>query len=120
MPAHPSRADRGLVLAIALTALTTILIAYGTLAPPGTVESGLPLTDKHLHALAFLALVLPLGWVRPNWALGIGAAALAFGGAIELIQPMVGRTAEWGDFVADGVGCLLGLIPGQIRRLWTA
>jgi VanZ family protein len=120
MPASPSRTDRGLVLAIALTALTAILIGYGTLSPPGTAESGLPLTDKHLHALAFAALVLPMGWARPGWALGIAAAALTFGGAIELIQPMVGRTAEWGDFIADGVGCLLGLIPGQIRRLWTA
>lgn len=113
-------ADRGLALASVLTALAAMLIAFGTLSPPGSGDSPLPLTDKQLHALAFAILVLPLGWVRPGWAPAIAAAALAFGGAIELIQPMVGRSAEWADFVADGLGCLLGLAPGQVRRLHDA
>ncbi len=46
-------------------------------------------------------------------------AAILFGGAIELIQPYVGREGEWADFVADviGIGCgvVLGLTIRAIR-----
>jgi len=105
-----------LAAAALLTALVASLIAYGTLTPPGVAGPALPLTDKQLHALAFAGLVLPLGWVRPGWALGIALTAVAFGGLIELVQPWTGRAAEWADFVADALGCLIGLMPGQIRR----
>ncbi len=109
----PPRAS--LAAAVALTGLIAVLIVYGTLTPPGAAGPALPLTDKQLHVLAFAGLVLPLGWVRPGWASGIALAGLAFGALIELVQPSVGRTAEWADFAADGLGCLIGLMPGQIR-----
>lgn len=109
--------DRRLGVAFALTALAATLVAYGTLSPPGSSEPALPFTDKQIHALAFAALVLPLGWVRPARALRIAAVAVAFGCVIEVIQPAFGRTGEWGDLVADAAGCLIGLLPGQLRHL---
>lgn len=99
-----------------LTAVIACVIVYGTLSPPGPPGPPLLLTDKQMHALAFFGLVLPLGWVRPRWALRIGLAALAFGGVIELVQPSVGRSAEWADLWADGLGVVIGLLPGQLRR----
>jgi len=72
--------------------------------------------DKQIHALAFAMLVLPLGWVRPGWAAGLVAGALAYGGAIELIQPGIGRTGEWADLAANAMGCAIGLLPGQLRH----
>jgi len=101
-------------VALALTALIALVIAYGTLSPPGE-GSGLPFTDKQLHFAAFAVLVLPLNWVRPGWWASMAVTALLYGGAIELLQPMVGRTAEWGDLLADGLGIITGLIPGLIR-----
>ena len=38
--------------------------------------------------------------------------ALIFGGAIELIQPLVNRAGEWADFWADGIGIGVGVAPG--------
>lgn len=100
---------------LVLTLFVALLIAWGTLSPPGAPGPALPLTDKQIHALAFALLVLPLGWVRPRAALWLGPLALAYGGAIELIQPSVGRSAEWGDLLADAIGIALGLLPGQLR-----
>ncbi|QGX97383.1 VanZ family protein [Roseovarius faecimaris] len=105
-----------LLIATLLTALIGGVIAYGTLMPPGPPGPPLPLTDKQMHALAFFSLVLPLGWVRPRWALGLALVAFAFGGAIEIVQPQVGRSGEWADLWADGLGIVAGLLPGQLRR----
>lgn len=102
-------------LAAALTLLTAAVIALGTLSPPGQ-GGAMPLTDKQLHFLAFAALALPLGWVRPRWVLWLVPVALAYGGLIELVQPSVGRSADWGDLLADGLGIVAGVLPGQIRR----
>ena len=101
--------------ALVLTAAIALLIGWGTLSPPGGPGPALPLTDKQLHALGFGMLVLPLSLTRPAAIRWLAPLALAYGGAIELIQPAVGRSAEWGDFLADGVGIAIGIIPGLIR-----
>ncbi len=101
--------------AVLLTLVFASVIALGTLSPPGDGDP-LPIGDKPLHMIAFAVLVLPLGWVRPRWFIPLGLVALAYGGLIEVLQPYVGRYGEWPDLLADGVGVVLGLIPGQLRR----
>lgn len=101
--------------AILISLVVAAVIALFTLSPPGE-GTPLPLSDKMLHALAFAILVLPLGWVRPRWWVGLALIALVFGGAIELLQPMVSRSAEWADWGADAIGVAVGLLPGQMRR----
>lgn len=102
-------------IAAILTLVIALGIGWGTLSPPNDAGMPLPLTDKQIHALAFFLLVLPLSLARPAAILWLAPAALAFGGAIELIQPAVGRSAEWGDLLADGIGIVLGIVPGLIR-----
>ena len=42
--------------------------------------------------------------------------SLAFGGAIELLQPLVNRSCEMADFLADAFGAILGfLVAGALR-----
>lgn len=106
-------------LAGLLTLIVAGIIAAGTLIPPAPDAAPLPLTDKQLHALAFAALVLPLGWLRPRHALWLAPLALGYGGAIELLQPLVGRSAEWGDLLADAIGIGAGLLPGGTRSAVT-
>ena len=103
-------------IACAVTFVVAMVIAYGTLSPPSADESVLPLTDKQIHALAFMILVLPLGWIRPEWITWIIICALTYGALIEILQPTVGRSGEFADLLADGLGIVLGIVPGQIRR----
>jgi len=100
--------------AVLLTLVVACVIALGTLSPPGD-GAPLPVSDKLLHAIAFALLVLPLGWVRPGWWAALAIAALGYGGMIELLQPIVSRSGEWADLLADAVGIAIGLVPGQLR-----
>jgi len=100
----------GLVLA----GMIAIAIATLTLTPvptPVLMTGGI---DKFYHVLAFAALILPLIVTdsrRWFWAVPL---AIAYGGAIELIQPTVGRTAEWLDFGADITGVLAGAALAEL------
>jgi hypothetical protein len=108
--------DRSITPVLALTLVTALGIGWGTLSPPGQGASPLPFTDKQLHFMAFALLALPLGWARPRWVLWLVPVSLGYGAMIELIQPAVGRSGEWGDLLADGLGILAGVLPGQIRH----
>ncbi len=101
------------LLTIALAAVIAVL----TLLPPTTVDmpSG---SDKLAHFGAFIALALPLAFVRPRWIGWLFLLFSAFGGAIEIIQPYVGRSREFADLLADMVGIAcgmgLGLLLGRV------
>lgn len=89
-----------LILAVAIAALT--LLPH----PPG--PPGVPGMDKLVHLLAFAALAAPLAWRYPrHWAV-VALAALAYGGMIEIVQPHLGRSAEWADGLADALGAFGG------------
>lgn len=46
-------------------------------------------------------------------------ASLLFGGAIEVIQPFVGRSGKFADFTADAFGALIGVGVGLTLRTIT-
>lgn len=107
-------------LAFNLTALVAIAIAILTLAPL-TAPGFLPGTDKIYHLISFATLALPGAVLYPR-ALGLVLPfTVFFGGAIETIQPVVGRSGEWPDFYADiagvGLGALLGLCARAMLRI---
>lgn len=105
-----------------ITALLAAGLAVAMLTPvdvPQSVPSG---TDKLVHLAAFGLLVLPAALSRrvPLGLLFVGLfiGAVAFGGAIELIQPQFGRSADINDWVADMAGAALGLLLALgIRRI---
>ena len=105
-------AAAGLTLALALA------ISFGTLRSGG---AGLevPGGDKLHHLMGFAALMLPVTSLYPRWTLPMLALALGFGGAIELIQPYVGRSRELADWGADSAGAVLGTALGlMLARLF--
>lgn len=84
------------------------------LAPSvSTTPPSLALTDKAYHAIAFAALVLPSTAVFQSHSAWIATGAFVFGGMIEVIQPLVGRNAEWADIAANTVGIFLGILLGR-------
>ncbi|MCX7351288.1 MAG: VanZ family protein [Alphaproteobacteria bacterium] len=94
-----------------MTLALALVIGFLTLTPIS--DAGVPGSDKIHHFLAFFALTLPLAFARPRLALWIVLAAMAYGGAIELIQPFVGRSKDIFDFLADGVGSISAAAVGM-------
>lgn len=95
-------------MAHALTALLALLIALLTLLPQAPGPAGIPGFDKLAHFMAFAVLAGPLAWRFPHMWRAVALAGLAYGGVIEIVQPFTGRTASWGDLVADGAGATVG------------
>jgi VanZ family protein len=105
------------VAAVSLTAVLAVTIAYLTLMPVSMPQS-VPGSDKLHHLIAFAALTLPCAALWPRALLWLLPAAVLFGGAIEIIQPGIGRSGEWADFYADVAGVSLGMILGlSLNRL---
>ena len=100
---------------ILLTIALATAIAILTLMPPTQVDmpSG---SDKPSHFIAFLALALPLGIVKPRWAGVLFLLFTIFGAAIEIIQPYVGRSREVADLIADVAGIACGMALGLLVR----
>ena len=67
--------------------------------------------DKAEHAFAFAAMG-GLGLLAyPRRSVRVLVGLLAFGAAIELAQAATGwRSAEWGDWLADGMGLALAAL----------
>ena len=107
---------RRIAIGSAVTIVLALIIAVLTLAPiPSGGPSG---SDKLYHILAFACLAFPLPLVRPRLTIWVVVGVIAYGGAIELIQPFFGRQAEWADLVADGIGAILGAVVARQLGLW--
>lgn len=97
-------------------------VCWLLLAPAGSVGGGLaPPWDKLAHGLVFFSLgVLALGAFPSASLLRLGLWLAVFAGATELAQaaPLLGRSADPLDGVADlaGLGLALGLARATGRR----
>lgn len=101
-------------IGLMLGVMITLLIAATSLSPIPTDRYMVGGLDKIYQALAFAALVFPLILTdarRWKWVVPL---AVAYGGVIELIQPTVGRHAEWLDWGADVTGVLMGAALAEL------
>ena len=64
--------------------------------------------DKAYHFVAYFCLALPLPILRPRLTIWIVLGIMTFGGLIELVQYLFGRESSWGDFIANGIGVIVG------------
>lgn len=94
-------------LSLTITALLAAAIAYGTLVP-GAVSPVAAGNDKIQHFLAFAGLSMPISLARPRFAIWTVVLALVYGGAIEVVQPFVGRDRSLLDLAADVLGACCG------------
>jgi VanZ family protein len=102
--------------AYAATILLALAIAIVTLMPPGYLPVQPPGSDKLHHLLGFAALAFPIALARPRRLVFMLPAFFAFGAVIELLQPRFGRSAEFADLIADGIGILIGTALGLVAR----
>lgn len=103
-------------LALGTTIILATIIAYLTLTPGVQKAQGVGRFDKLAHLFAFAVLIIPSAFCyRRSLSITL-PASLIFGGAIELIQPSVGRSADVMDFIADLFGIGVGLAAGLAAR----
>jgi len=91
-------------------------IAALTLMPQASMPIGPQGVDKLYHMVAFAALIFPTALLRPKSCLRFGCLATLYGGIIEAIQPVFGRSADMSDFWADGLGVAMGIFLGPAAR----
>jgi VanZ family protein len=102
-------------LAITLGLVAAIIVLSLGPVPPTPLDE-VREGDKLKHLAAYGALAFPAVLARAR-GLGLWLAGFAaLGGAIELIQPAVGRTAAWGDVLANLAGLTLGTLAGLALR----
>lgn len=103
-------------------AALVLLVTFLCLRPSTGGEQLFPNADKWAHFLAFFALAgMLLALVERRYYASVCLGLLAFGGAIEIAQYLLpyGRSAEWLDLAADGLGILAGsLLSWSIRESW--
>ena len=92
--------------AFAVAVLVSLAVLF---APVDDVPLAPPGVDKLVHALLFAVLA-----VTGRWA-GVSRVVLApvlvlYAAVSEVLQGIIGRDAAVGDWVADVVGLLLGLL----------
>lgn len=94
-----------------LTAITFLSLM------PADVTPSAPGTDKVHHFIAYAMLMLPIALRKPaNWIIW-GLFFILCSGAIELIQPLVNRYAEWMDMLANSSGVVCGVIIARLINL---
>lgn len=120
-------------IGIAGTPLVSAVIVFLSLLPSSKlVSTGLfsLLRDKGAHALAYAALgfflycAMVTNVTKPTWSrvfrthnwrmLFVFGVSIILGSAIEIVQPHYGRSFEFLDIVADGIGALMGIAFGFI------
>ena len=94
------------------TVVIAVLIGLATLTPVEELPavSG---SDKLYHLISFAILTLPIAVIRPKAVWVIFILSVVYGGAIEVLQPLVDRNCELADFLADACGSMLGIFTGR-------
>ena len=103
-------------LDIPLTLIVGLALPVAMLWPIDTPPPAPEGSDKLVHFIAFAALAFPLARTGRLGLLSVFIGASAFGGIIELIQPMFIRSADVNDWVADTIGVLIGIGCGLVYR----
>jgi VanZ family protein len=101
---------------LTLTAMVTVVIAGLMLFPVTAAEIVGDHSDKLYHIIAFGALTFPSALLHLQLSRVVLIFAILFGALIEVIQPYVGRSGSWEDFLADVLGALLGWVFARVIR----
>ncbi len=95
----------------------TLLILVACLTPsPEIPKVDIPLIDKWTHVVLFGIFSFLWLCAKPvltvKWVMSLLIISIAFGAAVELLQgtlTFLGRSAEFMDAVADGLGGIVGI-----------
>ena len=102
-----------------VTIILFVIITLLSFAPMQLRGSFGPIdVDKAYHFVAYFCLALPLPILLPRLTIWIILGIMTFGGLIELVQYLFGRESSWGDFIANGIGVIVGATIARQMGLW--
>ena len=101
-----------------LTAVAILFVSLTLMIGPfGRAEAGSGVWDKAAHFVIFGLILWSFGVLfRRLPRLMAAALAVALGGAVEVVQGLVGRDASWGDLLADTLGIAVALLLWAVWR----
>jgi VanZ family protein len=87
------------------------VVGWGELTPHPPALPGLLAWDKADHFTAYfgLSLLASVAWGLRRSLVRVFVSVVTLGGVLEIVQILVGRDGEWGDFLANDLGALAGL-----------
>ncbi len=109
---------------ILIVVLSALVLALSMIPRPEAILGSLNVNDKLGHLIAYIALgffaMRALDRRSVLAFLLAVAGCAAFGGILEIVQPLVGRTRELTDFIVDVAGSAGGaalalLLPRLVR-----
>ncbi|MGL1933277.1 MAG: VanZ family protein [Desulfotalea sp.] len=102
---------------IAFTLLILSAITILSLWPIDKLPA-VPGTDKTHHLIAYTFLMLPVALRKPDKWILYGLIFIAYGGAIELLQPYVNRYGEWMDMIANTAGLVCAYFIARLVNIF--
>ena len=105
-------------LLMRLTAVVLLAVCLTLMIGPfGAIEAATNIWDKAAHFVTFGLFLWSFGVLfRRLPRLWCAVLAVALGGAVEVLQGLVGRDASWGDLLADSLGVAVALLLWVLWR----
>lgn len=101
-----------------VTLFILLAITVSSLVPLAQMQKiSVPFSDKTHHFVAYASLMFPVALRRPKGWWLIALAFVGYSGVIELLQPLVNRSNEWLDLLANGCGVTIGAVLGAFFSL---
>jgi VanZ family protein len=108
-----------IVIGSTVTIILFVIITLLSFAPIQLSGSFGPISvDKAYHFVAYFCLVFTLPLLRPSLTIWVALGVMVYSGLIELVQYLFGREPSWGDFIANGIGVIVGAAIARQMGLW--
>ncbi|MBR3370161.1 MAG: VanZ family protein [Rhodobacteraceae bacterium] len=106
----PVISERQRRIALVISVILLVVVTVVLLMPVPENEGRFPEhVDKLVHFGVFFVVAFPAYVARMSFWPVILVGLVAYGGAVELIQPHFGRSAEFADFIANSLGVVAAL-----------
>ena len=110
---------RSIVIGSTVTIILFVIVTLLSFAPIQLRGSFGPIgIDKAYHIVAYFCFAFPLPLLRPSLTIWVALGVMVYSGLIELVQYLFGREPSWGDFIANGIGVIVGVAIARQMGLW--
>jgi VanZ family protein len=108
-----------IVIGSTVTIILFVIITLLSFAPIQLRGSFGPIgIDKAYHIVAYFCFAFPLPLLRPSLTIWVALSVMVYSGSIEFVQYLFDREPSWEDFIANGIGVIVGAAIARQMGLW--